>query len=123
PEPVLSDGDLLFLAGADHLEIRCEQQPGCQCDIVKRLESPLTAEERGGDQRTLQGRVVDVHVVVGNAEAVVGAALEEALTAEAEAEEVLQEVGIAVAGAEAREQTGALSRALLRLVQILVEVV
>ena len=60
----MTDGELFFLRASDHLDVRRQLQPWRYCNIVKRLESILVAQQLRGLKQALKFRVLDVNNVV-----------------------------------------------------------
>src|SRR6266542_1109122 len=57
-----------LFARPDHLNVRRQEQPRREGDVVERLEAPLVTQERLDYERTLERRVVDARVVIPDAD-------------------------------------------------------
>src|SRR5215831_14268119 len=90
------DADLVFLSPSDDLQVRRKQQPWGDRGIVESLEPILVPQKFPRLNESLKRRVIDVDVVVPQAELVQRPALEHTLAADPKTAEEFHEVGIAV---------------------------
>src|SRR6266542_2191113 len=117
-------GDLPLLTRANDLEVRRQQHPRRDRDVVERFEPPFVTQERlGSGDGNLKRRIRDGEVVVADATAIERPFGHDPFAADTEAPEVVERIGFAVGSAEAPEEPNSTPRVRVDLVHELIEII